>query len=228
MHPLKDPQITKISTLEAIICPLSQTRAPFHHFNSSEFQRTSMRKYPSKGAFELPLVPELFSSSPSWWEAPPAPGCFKLQAQETKGLNQLIHFYTLKGRNSGETMAKHKQNYFSLQIFQISGNICILFQIPTMSLQTTVMPIIRHIPTELTQESNVHFLAPKTITERAMEARYGNNNINSLNHCQSTTDLCWAAWTKPEPSPRNKQKKGFWGTKASNFHFPIERKANLL
>lgn len=54
MRKLKNPRITKIRALETIICLLSQTRATFHLFNSSEFQRTSTRKCSSKGAFELP------------------------------------------------------------------------------------------------------------------------------------------------------------------------------
>jgi len=56
MHKLKNPRITERRAFETIICLLSQTRTTFHHFNSSEFQRTSTTKCPSKGAFELPWM----------------------------------------------------------------------------------------------------------------------------------------------------------------------------
>lgn len=121
--------------------------------------------------------------------------------------------------NSQWSNHKHMQNYFLFLQIPQTGNIFILFQIPTTSLQATVIPIIRHIPTELAQESNARFLAPRTITERAMEARYGNKTINSSNHCQSTTELCWVAWTKPETSPRNKQKRRFLRHKSLKFLF---------
>lgn len=84
-------------------------------------------------------------------------------------------------------MAKHKQNYSfppgipEWQDIQVLW-LFILSRNPT-SLQTTVTPITRHIPAESTQKSDVHFLAPRTITERATEARQEKNNINSSNQC---------------------------------------------